>query len=99
MRDLVLLLVELEVIIRLGLQHDVDEAGEVVLLRLKQVQAVDHLPRRAEVVLIELRVNSRRVLAHVRRDQLAVMAVCTEVLPQDLRHVVVGVYDRPLKEL
>ena len=99
MRDLVLLLVELEVVLRLGLQHDVDEAGEIVLLRLKQVQAVDHLPRRAEIVLVELRVNCLRVLAHVRRDQLAIMAVCTEVFPQELCHVVVGVYDRPLEEL
>ena len=99
MGDLIVLLVELEIVLRLGPEHGVDQPGEVLLVFIQGFQTVDHLLAGEVVVHPVHVVHGRRIHAHVGADQLPVGAVAAGGLPQNLRHLVVGVDDAPLQKI
>ena len=94
LRNIIVVLARLEIFVRLGLQHLVDQLRETLGLGRKELQRIDHLARREEVVLIKLFLHRVGVLAHIGRQDVPVGLIAAEVVPHALGDVVVGIHDR-----
>ena len=92
--DGIAVLVPAEVVGRLRLEHGVEDIGEAVGVLVEVAQTGDHLPRGKEVVLIEGNVHRVGILAHIGRDQLPIIAIAADGVPEGIGKVVVGVDDR-----
>ena len=93
-----------EVLVRLGLLHRIDQPRILLLVIVKLLQAVDHLPGGEVVVFVVHIVRGLGILAHDGRDHLAVDAVrphraLADLPPELFGQLVVGVDDRAAEQI
>ena len=99
MRDVELLLMIIEVVVRLGAEHTLDDSGKMLLLLIEHTETVYHLARGEKIVLVVLVFDFVRIDAHIRTYRAAVVVVAAYGVYQHLRLRVAGANDAPLYEL
>ena len=99
MGDVEGLLMVIEVVFRLGLEHGVHDPGEALGVIVQGLETVDDLPAGKVVVLPVHLVHGLRVLAHVGADQFPVCTVAAGFFPQIFRHLVVRIDDGPFHQI